>query len=153
MECCGSGFIYSGFGMGFRYWSGSSILGLIPIRIQDFDDQKLIKNYSWNFFIYLFDQKLQFTYPYTSIKDVPGTGEAFRRTPALQRNFVIFSIIFGSFLPSWIRIRIPNPEPLTWLNPDPIRIRNTAVVWDVSYHFILTRVKFWRQISLILIGL
>ncbi len=32
----------------------------------------------------------------------------------------------GSFLPSWIRIRIPNtdhPDPLTWLNPDPIRIR------------------------------
>jgi hypothetical protein len=34
----------------------------------------------------------------------------------------------GSFLPSWIRIRIPNtdsdPDPLTRLNPDPIRIRN-----------------------------
>jgi hypothetical protein len=31
----------------------------------------------------------------------------------------------GSFLPSWIRIRIPNPypDPLTRSNPDPIRIR------------------------------
>jgi hypothetical protein len=27
----------------FGYGSGSSILGLIPIRIQDFDDQKLEK--------------------------------------------------------------------------------------------------------------
>jgi hypothetical protein len=33
----------------------------------------------------------------------------------------------GSFLPSWIRIRIPNtdpdPDPQTQLNTDPIRIR------------------------------
>jgi hypothetical protein len=30
------------------------------------------------------------------------------------------------FSPSWIRIRIPNtdPDPMTWLNPGPIRIRN-----------------------------
>jgi hypothetical protein len=37
-------------------------------------------------------------------------------------NFFYFC---GSFLPSWIRNRIPNtdPDPLTWLNPDPIRIR------------------------------
>jgi hypothetical protein len=27
----------------------------------------------------------------------------------------------GSFLPSWIRI--PDPDPLTRLNPDPFRIR------------------------------
>jgi hypothetical protein len=26
-------------------------------------------------------------------------------------------------LPSWIRIQIRNPDPLTSLNPDPIRIR------------------------------
>ncbi len=29
-------------------------------------------------------------------------------------------------MPTWIRIRIPNPDPLTRLNPDPIRIRNPA---------------------------
>ncbi len=29
----------------------------------------------------------------------------------------------GLFLPSCIRIRIQNPDPLTLLNPDPIRIR------------------------------
>jgi hypothetical protein len=45
------------------------------------------------------------------------------------RNFLVFSYICGSFLPSLIRIRIrfPNTDPnlLTWLNPDPVRIRNT----------------------------
>ncbi len=34
-----------------------------PIRIQGFNDQKLKKNNSENFFLFFFDQKLQFTYP------------------------------------------------------------------------------------------
>jgi hypothetical protein len=35
-----------------------------PIRIQGFNDQKLKKNTAENlFFIFYFDQKLQFTYP------------------------------------------------------------------------------------------
>jgi hypothetical protein len=41
-------------------------------------------------------------------------------------NFYKFFFYFcGSFLPSRIRIRIPNPgpDPLARLNPDPIRIR------------------------------
>ncbi len=39
---------------------------------------------------------------------------------ALQNmQFLMFLKYFcGSFLPFWIRIRIPNPDPLTWLNPD-----------------------------------
>ena len=46
-----------------------------------------------------------------------------RGHPTLQNmNFFYFG---GSFLPSWIRIRIPNtdPDPLARLNTDPIRIR------------------------------
>jgi hypothetical protein len=46
-----------------------------------------------------------------------------RGHPTLQNmNFFYFC---GSFLPSWIRIRIPNtdPDPLARLNTDPIRIR------------------------------
>jgi hypothetical protein len=46
-----------------------------------------------------------------------------RGHPTLQNmNFLSFC---GSFLPSWIRIRIPNtdPDPLARLNTDPIRIR------------------------------
>ncbi len=36
-------------------------------------------------------------------------------------NFLIFFYFCGLFLPFWIRIRIPNtdPDPLTWMNPDP----------------------------------
>jgi hypothetical protein len=35
-----------------------------PIRVQGFHDKKLKKNDSWKFFlIFIFDQKLQFTYP------------------------------------------------------------------------------------------
>jgi hypothetical protein len=45
-------------------------------------------------------------------------------------NFLIFFYFCGSFLPSWIQIRTPEPDtdPLPLLNPDPIRIRiqNTA---------------------------
>ncbi len=46
-----------------------------------------------------------------------------RGHPTFQNmNFFYFC---GSFLPSWIRIRIPNtdPDPLARLNTDPIRIR------------------------------
>ncbi len=46
----------------------------------------------------------------------------------------------GSFLPSWIRIRIPNtdPDPLAWLNTDPtrIRIRNHAQQPEDFYLFL-----------------
>jgi hypothetical protein len=79
-----------------------------------------------------FDQKSKFTYPLASIKDVQAAGEAFSSQKSTQKmkfqNF--FFCICGSFLPSWIRIRIPNPDPLNWLNSDPlrIRIRNTGIV-------------------------
>ncbi len=49
-----------------------------------------------------------------------------RENSALQNmKFLNFFYFCGSFFPSWIRIGIPNtdPDPLTWLNPDPIRIR------------------------------
>jgi hypothetical protein len=85
---------------------------------QGFDDQKLKKKkYSRNFLSSFFNQKLQFTY-------VQATGEAFspqKRTlsSSINAKFV------GNFLPSWIRIRIPDPDtdPGTPFNPDPIRIR------------------------------
>ncbi len=42
-------------------------------------------------------------------------------------KFLYFSILGGHFWPALIRIRIRNPDPLTLLNPDPIRIRNTGL--------------------------
>ncbi len=37
--------------------------GPVPVQIQGLNDQKFKKIYSWEFFIYFFDQKLQFAYP------------------------------------------------------------------------------------------
>jgi hypothetical protein len=48
-----------------------------PICIQGFDDQNLEENLQLKIFIYFFDKKLQFIYPWASIKDVQATGEAF----------------------------------------------------------------------------
>ncbi len=46
--------------------------------------------------------------------------------PFQNMKFLIFFYFCGSFLPSWIRMRISHtdPDPLTWLNW--IRIRDTA---------------------------
>ncbi len=46
----------------------------------------------------------------------------------IKRNFLIFSFLGGQFRPAWIRIRIPNPDPLTRLIPDPVWIQNTVAV-------------------------
>jgi hypothetical protein len=70
---------------------------------------------------------------YSMYSVVKATAEVLspqKRTSTLRKmKFLIFFYFCGSFLPSWIRIRITNPELLTWLNPDPIRIhiriRNT----------------------------
>jgi hypothetical protein len=69
-----------------------------------FDDLKLNKIYSWKFNFYFLDQKLQFTYPYTSIKDAQATGEAFstqKRTSNTSKhdNSVFFSIFVRHFCP------------------------------------------------------
>ncbi len=65
--------------------------------------------------------KLQFTYPYASIKDVQATEEpsALKRDhPALQKiKFINCFQFLWVFLPSCIRIADTNP--LNWLNPDP----------------------------------
>jgi hypothetical protein len=90
-------------------------------------DQKLTKNLQLkNKNKVSLDQKLQFIYPYATIKDIQVTKEAFssqkREHQALaKKKFLIFFYFCESFLPSWIRIRIPNtdlePDPLTTLNP------------------------------------
>jgi hypothetical protein len=56
-----------------------------------------------------------------------------RGHPTLQTwTFTKFFYYSGSFLPSWIRIPNPDPDPLTRLNPDSIRIRNPAFDIDIS---------------------
>ncbi len=64
-------------------------------------------------------------------------------------DFFIF--FYGSFLPSWIRIRIriPGTDPLTWLNPDPIRIRVRNTARGKATYYIITRLisscESWRR--------
>ncbi len=120
----GSAFISSG--------SGSSILGWIPIRIQGFNDQKLK--------IITAGKKLIFFWSKTTIylslglhKERPRYGRGLQLSKVAIQHFKTWTLkkkfyFCGSFLPSWIRIRIPNPDPdpMTRLNPDPIRIRNPA---------------------------
>jgi hypothetical protein len=63
-QCCESGFIESGSGISSE--SGSRVLMT-----------KTLKKYSGNLSIIFFNQKLLFTSPLTSVKDVQATGEAF----------------------------------------------------------------------------
>ncbi len=69
------------------------------------------------------------------------TEEAFsalKRTSNTSKHeiFYIFFFFCGSFVPSWIRIRItnPDPDPLTRFNPDPIRIRIRKPVWNTDQY-------------------
>ncbi len=67
-----------------------------------FYDLKLKKIYSWKFNFYFLDQKLQFPYPYASIKDAQATGEAFSPQKRTLMAFVYRSmsyLIYGPPLP------------------------------------------------------
>ncbi len=78
--------------------------------------------------------------PYLSLglQDVKATEEALKREHLALQNmkFLNFFYFCRSFLPTWIRIRISNPDPdtdpLTWLNPDP-KHRFTNCVWRLVY--------------------
>ncbi len=68
------------------------------IRILGFDDQKLKKKVQMKKNVPFFDQKLQFTYPQASFKDVQTTGEAFspqKRTSSTSKmKFINFFYTF-----------------------------------------------------------
>jgi hypothetical protein len=77
----------------------------------------LKKNYSWKFNFYFLDQKLQFTYPWASIKDAQATGKAFRppkRTSSTSKheNSVLFLFL-------WVIFALLDPDPGTQINADP----------------------------------
>ena len=63
-QCFGSVFIFYGSGSGSRIrMEANTDPDPDPIRIQGFNDQKLKKITAEQFFLFFFDQKLQFTYP------------------------------------------------------------------------------------------
>ncbi len=94
-------------------------------RIQGFDDQKWTKIQPKFFFLHVLIKNCNLLIPRPSlrtsrIQEKPSALQ--REHPALQTwNFLPFICFCRSFMPSRIRIRIPNPDtdPLTWLNPDP----------------------------------
>ncbi len=106
-------------GLRIRIHCGSSMLGWIPI--QSFNDQK--KFTAEKKYYLFFHHKLQFTYPYASIKNVQVTEEAFssqKRTSSTSKHEIswVFSSFVGHFFPpgsgfydtidsGWIRIRNP----------------------------------------------
>ncbi len=115
-----------------RYGSGSSILGWIPIRIQFGSRVLMTKNWkkihSWKRKLIFFTSK---TTIFLSLGLHKGRPSYRRRLQLSKENiqhfktwiFLIFFYFYGTFLPSWIRILNTDPDPLTWLNSDPIRIR------------------------------
>ncbi len=101
------------------------------IQIQGFDDQKLKKKAENIISLFLY-QKLQFTYPQASIKDVQATWKAFspQKHPSLNKiKFINFFIFVGHFCPSGsgfgsvLRIRI-------WIQGSYwIRIQSGIRIW------------------------
>ncbi len=92
------------FGSGFiESGSGFGILGRIPIRIQS-------------------GSKIAI---YLSL-DLHKRRQRYKRSLQQSKENIQHFNTWNFF--SWIRIWILNPDPLTWLNLDPIRIRNS--VWN-----------------------
>jgi hypothetical protein len=95
----------------------------LRIRIPDpdpgFNDLKLKKIYSWKFYIYFLDQKLQFTYPLASIKDakLQEKPSALKREHPVLQNMKILDF----FLFLWVIFALldPDPDPATQINADP----------------------------------
>jgi hypothetical protein len=99
-----------------------------PIRIQGFNDRKLETKITTEKKIkFFFGQKLQFTYPQASIKNVQVTEEAFsfqkRPSDTLKKNmkFLNFFYFLGLFCPPGSGSTDPiesgfDPDPQPWTN-------------------------------------
>ncbi len=78
------------------------------------------------YFFLIKNCNLPFPRPLQSMSRLQKKPAAHKRGNPTLQNMNFFSF-YGSFLPSWIRIRIrisnTDPDPLARLNTDPIRIR------------------------------
>ncbi len=97
------------------------------IRVQGFDEKKCKKNLLLK---KIFVSKTTINLPLGLRKGFPSYRRSLQSTKENIQHFktwnlLIFFYFCGSFLLSWSRIRIPNPDTdlQTWLNPDSIRIR------------------------------
>ncbi len=130
---CGSAFISSG--------SGSSILGWTHIRIQYESGSRALMTKNWKKIttekFFFFGSKTTIYLSLGLHKERPSYRRSLQLSKEAIQHFKTWTFqkkfyFCGSFLPSWIRIRIPNQDPLTRLNPDPIRIRNPALKTEVK---------------------
>jgi hypothetical protein len=88
---------------------------LDPIRIKDFDVQKLKKKNTAEIFLYLLFNKKN-NLRMSKLQEKPSALK--REHPALQKmKFINF------FLCLWIIFALLDTDPWTPLKPDPIRIR------------------------------
>ncbi len=93
---------------------------------------------------------MQFTYPQASIKDAQATGEVFSpqkwtSSTLKDENSVLF-YFFGSFFPSWIRIRIQQLKLMRIRIR--IRIRNPGL-WSAWFRsHCLSWIHIWNTVSL-----
>ncbi len=119
-----------------------------PIRIQGFDEQKLEKIYSWKRNLIFFWSKIT---TYASIQDVQTAEEAFipqKRTSSSSKHEISkFFIFFGPFFalldPDPDSESDPEKDPLTWMNPDSVRIRNIRNIFGI-----LTHTVKWHKVTL-----
>ncbi len=85
------------------------------------------KNYCWKKFNF-FGSKTTIYLSLGLHKERPSYRRSLQLSKEAIQHFKTWTFqekfyFCGSFLPSWIRIPSTDPDPLTRLNPDPIRIR------------------------------
>ncbi len=127
--------IQSGFGTRIQSWSRFRFQSGSRVFFQSFDDKKCQKFIAGNFFIFFLLKTTIYLHKgrpsYKRSLQLSKENIQYIKT----RSFLIFFYFCGSFLHSWIRIRIlitdtdlpdlnesgsnTDPDPSHWLNPDP----------------------------------
>ncbi len=105
----------------------------IRIRIQGIDNQNKLRIYSWKKIIFLKIKNCHLLIP----RPPRMTSKLHEKPSALKREHTTFQnmIFLNFFLLLWVIFAplVPHPDPLTWLNLYPIRIRigNTAAIYGI----------------------
>ncbi len=110
-------------------WIRIQHLKWIRLRIGSFNEQIFEKKFSWKFFLFLFWSNIAIYLFLGLYKGRPSYKRGLQSSKKNIQHFKrwnLWTIFYfsGSFLPSWIRIRIggnanSDPDPETPLSPDP----------------------------------
>jgi hypothetical protein len=145
---------------GFRFvfiWSGFSILGWIPIRMQGFDDQTLKKNYNFKKITFYLSLGLRKERPSYRMKE---SFSSQKRTSNTSKHeiFEFFSTFLGHFWPpgsgtvfqvrirtgplTWLkRIQYGSGSALVWVFWIPIRLYRVSCEYDTEENMIYRKVS------------